>query len=62
MFFMKDENMNERLALAIYALVENSYEFTDEGFSYAEACDVLNLSADEKSAVLALIDDDLRIV
>ena len=54
--------MNERLALAVYALVENSYEFLDDGFSYAEACDVLNLSADEKSAVLALIDDDLRMV
>ena len=59
---MVDKIMANRLASAVYALVENSYEFTDEGLSYAEACDLIGLDDFETEAVLALIDEDLRIV
>jgi hypothetical protein len=56
--------MKNRLAEVVYALVESGAldELNDgEGVGYDEACDLLNLTADEKSAVLALIDEDLRL-
>ena len=59
--------MNERLALAVYALVENSYGYElavtegEFGLSYAEACDLMGLTPDETEAVLALIDADLAV-
>ncbi len=52
----------ERLALVVYALVESdeAYDLNNgEGLSYAEACNILGLTNDEKHAVLALIDADL---
>lgn len=52
--------MFNRLAEVVYSLVENSYEFTEEGFSYDEACDILNLTEGEKAMVLSIIDEDLR--
>ena len=54
-----------RLSLAVYALVENCFDSPyreGEWVSYAEACEMMNLSADETEAVLALIDDDLRVI
>ena len=59
---MVDKFMANRLASAVYALVGNSYEFTDEGFSYAEACELIGLDDFETEAVLKLIDEDLAIV
>ena len=57
-----NENMIYRLALCVYSMAENSYDFTDEGFGYDEVCDLMGLDPDEKVAVLAVIDEDLRIV
>jgi hypothetical protein len=51
-----------RLAACVFELVENSYEFTDEGFSYAEACEMIGLDDFETEAVLKVIDEDLRQV
>jgi hypothetical protein len=57
-----------RLAAAVYALVENSYEhefsITEGEFSlsYAEACELMGLDDFETEAVLAIIDEDLRNV
>ena len=57
--------MKNRLAEVVYALVESGAldELNDgEGVGYDEACDLLNLTADEKSAVMALIDEDFRLI
>mgnify|MGYP003347093125 CR=1 FL=1 len=51
----------DRLAVAVFSLVESDLAFENE-IGYSDACDLLGLSADEKSAVLALIDDDLRVI
>lgn len=51
-------SMNERLALAVYALVENS----PFDIGYEEACHMMGLSADETTAVLEMIDADLSFV
>lgn len=53
-----NDAMIERLALAAYALTENHPGF----ISYEDACDMMNLTQDEKTAVLELIDADLRVV
>lgn len=52
--------MIERLADVVYALV-NSELNNDLEFGYPEACEYLNLTADETREVLALIDADLSI-
>lgn len=59
------ENVIARLAEVVYALVESGAcdELNDgDGIDYAEACSILNLSAEETNAVLDLIDEDVRIV
>jgi hypothetical protein len=64
---MVDKFMANRLASAVYALVENSYAYDlsiadGEPLSYAEACELMGLDDFETEAVLKLIDEDLAIV
>lgn len=65
---MVDKFMANRLASAVYALVENSYGYElsvtegEFGLSYAEACDLMGLDDFETEAVLKIIDEDLAIV
>lgn len=59
-FIMKKTEIS-RLALAVYAFTESDLAFEND-VGYPEACDLLGLSSDEKSAVLALIDSDLELV
>lgn len=56
-----DVKMIERLAQCVYDLVENSYDFAEDGIGYGDACDLIGLTEEEETAVLDFIDADLRL-
>lgn len=57
------ELMISRMASMVYDLVENCGVYgTDDEITYEDACDALGLDDFEKSAVIAMIDEDLRLV
>ena len=55
-----NEIMIQRLASCVYDLVENSYP--ERELSYLEACELIGLDDFETDRVLAILDEDLRLV
>lgn len=50
------------LAAEVYDLVEKSYDESDEGMSYDEACDELDIVGSLREAVLDCIENDMRLI
>ena len=58
-----NEAMITRMASMVYDLVENCGVYgTDVEITYEDACDALGLDDFEKIEVIAMIDEDLRLV
>lgn len=60
---MIEKSLALRLASCVYDLVENGGVYgTDLEISYEDACSAIGLDDFETEAVLAIIDEDIRLV
>ena len=56
-----NEMMYQRLASCVYDLVENAI-MRDMDIGYAEACELIGLDDFETERVMAILDEDMRLV
>ena len=58
--YKMNEMFFQRLASCVYDLVENTYD--ERELSYLEACNLIGLDDFETERVIAILDEDLRLV